>query len=426
MRLLGVLAAAVLLPVTVQASETGELLASHLYAGSIGAGQAALAAGKDAGEPEACFGWAMLGLAGALEGLAQDFYRYGGTAPDTPAAAMLLGIGEAEPPVVLNPAPEALRYPALRTVLSDFRTDLAAAQAAFVCGGADGADYVLPIDLLKARLDFNGDGTTAPEETLATVLLPLLGQDFVPDTAIAPLGKTKRKGPPVQDGTLGFDPADAIWLAGYTKLVGAQLDWLMAHDFEDFFNAYLHRVFPQADLPMQGMDGVGSLVMDPDSDASIADIIAGIHTLNFPVIDKALLASIPDQLKQVTALSRRNWELILAETDDDREVIPNPDQTSLLDGMPVTAAGVAAWRETLDVLDQIIDGQLLIPHWRFAQGFDLKAYFDSAERTDLVMLLAGQDALPFLKDGPIADAESFAAGNAAFGDAFPNYAFWFN
>ncbi|MCS6758737.1 MAG: hypothetical protein MO852_06670 [Candidatus Devosia euplotis] len=125
-------------------------------------------------------------------------------------------------------------------------------------------------------------------------------------------------------------------------------------------------------------------------------------------------------------MSRQNWELILAETDDNRELVPSPDQTSLFDNMPIIGATAAAWHETLDVFDQILDGQLLVPHWRFKQGFDLKAYFETAERTDLVMLLTGAGALPFLREGPIANTESFATANAVFGESFFNYAFWFN
>ncbi|MEO0970116.1 MAG: hypothetical protein AAFX80_17740 [Cyanobacteria bacterium J06639_18] len=34
-------------------------------------------------------------------------------------------------------------------------------------------------------------------------------------------------------------------------------------------------------------------------------------------------------LQTVTALSRQSWKLILAETDNDREWLPNPKQISL-------------------------------------------------------------------------------------------------
>jgi hypothetical protein len=92
----------------------------------------------------------------------------------------------------------------------------------------------------------------------------------------------------------------------------------------------------------------------------------------------------------------------------------------------VTDEVVAAWLETLDVADKVLDGELLVPHWRFRQGFDLKAYFETAGRTDIVMLLTGYDAIPYLRDGPVATAESFAAANRVFGDQFLGYIFWFN
>ncbi|MCS6758738.1 MAG: hypothetical protein MO852_06675 [Candidatus Devosia euplotis] len=45
---------------------------------------------------------------------------------------------------------------------------------------------------------------------------------------------------------------------------------------------------------MQDYAQGGALMMD-------ADIVAAIHTLNFPVIDRPLLTSIPVQIKHVTA-----------------------------------------------------------------------------------------------------------------------------
>ncbi len=42
------------------------------------------------------------------------------------------------------------------------------------------------------------------------------------------------------------------------------------------------------------------------------------------------------------------------------------------------------------------------------------------------LLFTGLDALPFLKEGEIADRESFAAANDVFGGAIWNYAVWFN
>ena len=106
--------------------------------------------------------------------------------------------------------------------------------------------------------------------------------------------------------------------------------------------------------------------------------------------------------------------------------VPSAAKARNVPGSMFGSASASAWLATLDTVDQVLAGELLIPHWRFSKGFDLKAYFESATRTDLVMLITGYDALPFLKDGPIASAQSFAEANRVFGDALWGYAFWFN
>ena len=331
---------------------------------------------------------------------------------------MLLGIGEAQVAASGNPDPEPLTYDGLRQVLDDFVTGLDQAQQGFVLAAEFDDDFVLLIDPLRVRLDLNGDGTASEGETLAQ----LLG-----DAIELPQGKSKDGRTAPVDTTIGFDRADALWFAGYTQITAAPVDLLLAHDFSQFFDTALHRVFPRAGLPMQDFSKPrGTLMMDAESDGFIADMIAAIHTASFPVEDRARLAGVLERMRSVTALSRRNWEAILAETDDNRELVPSPTQTSLVPGMAVTQEVVDAWMETLDTVEQILAGDLLIPHWRFRQGFSLPAYFETATETDLIMLLTGQGALPFLRDGPVADEQSFAAGNRVFGDNWPNFIVWFN
>jgi hypothetical protein len=167
-------------------------------------------------------------------------------------------------------------------------------------------------------------------------------------------------------------------------------------------------------------------MLDPESDAGIADLIAAIHTISWPVTDPAKLSGVRDRLKAITGYSRQDWDAILAETDDNHELLPSPKQTSMIPNTTITDERIAAWRATLDEADKILDGSLLVPHWRFKQGFDLKAYFTTAKKTDLVMLMTGADAVPYLKDGPVASTEDFRAIQTAFGNDWPAYAFWFN
>src|SRR5690606_35566050 len=122
----------------------------------------------------------------------------------------------------------------------------------------------------------------------------------------------------------------------------------------------------------------GTQMLDPQSDNAIADALALIHELSWEVVEPERLRHVQARLHEVTALSRRNWEAILAETDDNHELLPNPRQTGPTPDARITEAQVQAWLGTLDTTDRILDGKLLIPHWRFQQGFDLNAYFATA------------------------------------------------
>lgn len=411
MRFLPLTVALFALAAPAAADDIGARLVSALESGEAGASAAAFAEACGADAPEACFAAGLTGLVGGVERFSRGLYRHGAMAPSMPAAAMMLGIDPAMVSAPPNPHPEPLDYAGLRALLEDFVVTLDTARAHFEIAAQQG-DYVLTIDPMAVRFDINGDGRVDEAETLAFFFTALLDFDDMPAEGAGT--------------TIGLDRADAFWFAGYTQIVAAPVDFLLAHDFSAFFEAVMHRVFPRAGLPMQDYSRGGTLVMDAESDAFIADVIAAIHTADFPVADAARLSGVRERLKAITRLSRGNWQAILAETDDNRELVPSPRQTSLMPGRSVTQEVVDAWLAALDSVDALLDGELLVPHWRFRQGFDLRAYFETATQTDIVMLLAGQGALPFLADGPIADADSFAAANAVFGDDWPIFALWFN
>ena len=425
--LTAVATATLMLSGAAMASDVGDELAQRLYDGTLVETREAAINRCAELNSDACFAAGLAELIGGVEALSQALYRHGATTPGTPAAAMLLGMGldgdsDAAP---ANPDPEPLSYEQLRTILGDYVTAMDSAHGYFQKGGI--GPYVITIDPLRVRIDLDGDGTAREGETLGTMIGSVGEMADIPAPDSPPPGKSKTKGAaPAVDTSIGFDSSDAVWFAGYTQVAAAPVDLLLAHDFSEFFSAYMHRVFPKAGLPMQDYSKGSTLFMDPDSDAFIADIVAAFHTADFPVTDSERLAGVLERLKSIVALSRKNWELILTETDDNRELVPGPHQTSLVPEMPVTSETLEAWMATLATVDQILNGELLVPHWRFKQGFDLKAYFETATETDLVMLLTGQDALPYLKAGPIADAQSFAEANRVFGTDWINYAFWFN
>jgi hypothetical protein len=418
-----VLCAALSFPVLscpVLADEAGDLARKHLYEGTIGQGLTELKPFYERQDLEGRFGVGLLSFIQGVEHFAQGLYRHGFASPD---AGPIMGAPLAMP-VPVNPNPEPLDYDKFRAILQLLVDDMDAARDALLTAGETG-DYVVPVEVLKVRIDLDGDGTGNESESIGNVLNAMFGAATVPGPTDPGAPAPTQPAPP--DSTIGFDRADAIWLAGYSQVLAAQADFLLAHDFRALFDTTFHRLFPRAGLPMQEYTrATGTLMLDPESDNAIADALAAIHHLNWPVTDADRLKRVLARFKAITDLSRRNWEAILAETDDNRELLPSPKQTGITPDAKITDAQVKAWMATLDTADLILDGKLLLPHWRFQKGFDLKAYFETAKKTDLVMLITGYDALPFLKDGPIASAESFAEANAVFGDALIGYAFWFN
>lgn len=390
-----------------RAGEAGEITTAALYSGNLAGGIAKLEplAGAD---QEARFGIGFLRFAGAIEGFAQGLYRHGFAAPDGgPMVGRPLAM-----PVPTNPNPEPLTYEKFRALLQQLVDGLEAARPVLLEAGASG-DYVVPVELLEIHVDINGNGQVAESESIGAIFAMIFGSAST-DPAPRPV-------------TIGFDRADAIWLAGYSEVLAAQADFLLAHDFHRMVESTFHRVFPRAGLPMQDyITSTGTVMLDPQSDNAIADALALIHELSWDVIEPERLKRVLTRLRHITELSRHNWSAILAETDDDHELVPNPGQTGPTPDAKVTEDQVAAWLASLDTVDHVLDGELLLPHWRFRKGFDLKAYFETAKRTDFVMILTGYDALPFIKDGPIASADSFSELTAAFGDAWLGYAFWFN
>jgi hypothetical protein len=372
----------------------------------------------------------MLRFFQGIERVLNAMYRHGLAAPETgPMGPVLLT------PLPPNTNPEPIDYEGFRAILAALIDDLDAAKALLIEAGG-GGDYVIKLDPLRFRADINGDGKAEANESVGSIIGAATGTGPTDmSTMPAPPGSMPKVKPqPDKDGKMpeigiGFDRADAIWLAGYANVIAAQGDFLLAHDFSEFLNAVGHRFFPKAGFPMQGAVGTGMIAIDPESDTAIADAIAAIHTISWPVAEPDRLRRVLTRGQEVIELSRRNWAAILTETDDDMELIPSPSQTPQLQGAEgaVTQEMVDAWLATLVEVEKILDGELLLPHWRFRNGgFDLRAYFETATKTDLVMIMTGYGALPFIKEGPLASAATFAEADRVFGGNLMGYAFWFN
>jgi hypothetical protein len=392
------------------AEASAEAARQHLYAGTITAGIAELQqrVAADGGDREARFGLGALQFVRAVEHLGQGFYHYGLRSPRTISAPLL------RLPVPSNPNPEPIGYEDFRAQLQSFTDDLAAADARLADVGDGEVRFVL--DLMRVRLDMRGDGKPGDDETLGQILSAVSGGMAGPSTA-------------AQGLEVKFDAGDAAWLRGYTHILMALDEFLLAHDFRVTFETTFHLFFARSRSPLA--DALAAPA-PPDSTfgtgeaTQIADAVALIHTLNWPVIDAARETKVRAHLLQVVALSRQSWTLIEAETGDDREWIPNPRQKNSALGLTVSEQELRSWFELLDEAQAILEGRKLIPHWRFRRGFDVKKFLDEQQSFDLVMLLSGAGAVPFLADGDVTSSKRWGEMTGAFAGGFLLHVVWFN
>ncbi|RWL97777.1 MAG: hypothetical protein EOR68_16640 [Mesorhizobium sp.] len=349
----------------------------------------------------------------ALELLAGGLHRHGF---DSPKSFMLPLM---QLPVPDNPNPQPLTYEEFRAILVSFRDRLEKSAATLGSVPAN-ADIGMVVDLTRAGIDLNEDGAIAPDESFAAIMAAL-SRGSVDTSAAAP------------SLTFRFDRADGFWLQGYAEFLMAQADFWLAHDFKAMFDGSFHMLFPSAKLPLQDalvpLDGGMSGNMFA-SEWRFADFISLVHLVNWPVIEPERRQAARRHLLEMIRLSREDWKAILAETDNDREWLPGPQQKGAnpLTGLDVGQEQVTAWLATLTMAEDLLEGRLLLPHFRIAgKGINMKRFFDEPKPFDLVLSITGPGIAPYLESGKILTSDDFDQIQREFGGAgFLTFALWFN
>jgi hypothetical protein len=160
---------------------------------------------------------------------------------------------------------------------------------------------------------------------------------------------------------------------------------------------------------------------------SIADLVAFVHLNHWPVVEPDRMREVLGHLEAMIGLSRENWRRILAETDTGRaEWIPNPSQTGVLPGMQVSAERIAGWQQFLGEFEALLQGRKLLPHYRFERGMNLRRMFTEPRTFDIVLLIQGSAALPYLEDGELTGAQTWVGIMQLMGGDFFRYFLWFN
>ncbi|MFH1499572.1 MAG: hypothetical protein ABII82_17315 [Verrucomicrobiota bacterium] len=316
---------------------------------------------------------------------------------------------------------EPVRPEQVRAVIDRFEDCLRRVDERLAALPAEEFKTVVPLSAIS--LDFNGDGTVGEAESFAVFMRGLSGRRPA-------AGETPPPGGP--DVTVAFDRADATWLRAYSHLLRGVLDTLLAHDGGELFEAAGQAFFVHADTAMARL-----LATNPEPDSNqrrralqgdrIADAIGLIHGIDLPVADPARLAGAREHFLTAAKLSRETLDAIAAETDNDREWLPGPTQSSAF-GLTLTAAQADGWRTLLGELDDLLEGRKLLPHWRFPgeRGLNVKRWFLESRHTDLILLVQGADAVPFIESGEPTRGATWREITRLFGGNFLGYALWIN
>lgn len=405
------------------AETPGEALRREIEAGHVGNAVSILRAQSGtSAEARMALGFAQ--FAASIEKLAQGFYRYGLRAPSNPFVPI------ARMALPTNPRPETLDYQALRALYQSFLDDLAEARKTLTAFTTDpaSADSKIVLDLNAVRFSLAALPGTTPTATISLGEIASTGRQLPRQRR----GNQSAEPAPTDSPSpweVAFDRADAFWLIGYTHILSAMHEFVMAHDWHETFDATGHLFFAGVRLPSNivQLDQHDPATIMTSAAASIADQIAFLHLVHWPAGDKIRMSAARQHLKSAVNASRETWKAILAETDDDREWLPSPRQQSRANpGMPITDEMVTGWLKLLDDVDDLLEGRKLLAHWRTGKGIDLKMVFEEPQPFDLVLWATGHASTPFLKDGPTVNMSQWRLWQSLFRNNFLAYAIYIN
>ncbi|BBC23593.1 hypothetical protein [Pseudanabaena sp. ABRG5-3] len=381
----------------------------YLTSGKLAEGEKALSEYLQANpkDDKTRFGLGVIQLMRGTERLMQSLYRYGMSQSPLSSSIPFVRL-----PIPKNPKPDTITYDALQQVFQGWIDDLSTVRSTLEPIQDQNLKLALRLGLI--RLDFNGDGKADDTEMLWRVFNAVTGMEVTEKDA--------------QQFLIAFDHGDALWLQGYTHVLGAIAEFLRAYDSRELFAACAHLFFQNVDTPHKFL--LTSRRKSPEdysNDFEFFDLIAAIHLSKFPLVEPQRMTTVLNHMKSVIRLSRESWKSILAETDRDREWLPNPKQTSVIPNVRVTDEMIKSWFKSLDETSLILEGKKNLPFWRDSKlTIDFARIFTEPRTFDLVSWVQGTAATPYLEKGTTTDIRVWNEMLNAFGGNLFDFVVWFN
>jgi hypothetical protein len=354
---------------------------------------------------QSTFTQAICQLSASMEAFQQGLYQYGFEVNSSSAGIRSVG------PIPHNPKAEVVNYQKIRKLIETFHEELHAIEKTVATIGED--EFHLPLDLTKMRFDIDNNGKrTEMESSMALVLsIDNNNRRMTPDQ-VDELNKI--------DGTIVFDKSDLLWLKGYVQITLGATDLLLAHDFEQPFNAISGNLFQK---PENALSKLGA---NDDNYGDVANLIAAFHVAKMKVAEPDRLKQARQHLLNMVDASKAMWISVQAETDNNKEWLPSPKQDSVT-GIKITEEMVTGWHQFLNEYEAILNGKKLLPHWRFkGKGINLKRVLEESTETDVILWITGHAAAPFQELGELTDQGLWRQLNRTFNGNLLGMSFFIN
>jgi hypothetical protein len=218
-----------------------------------------------------------------------------------------------------------------------------------------------------------------------------------------------------------FDTADAAWLSAYAHLLSGVSEVVLALDTETAI-----RNVVEGGAMMDAMRGTSlgydSFIFTDDTTMFIdlaAMFIGAIEGQPDPAHTNAALT----HWQGMIADNKLFWSRVAAETDNHNEWIPNKRQTSALP-IPFPPETGQRWRAILADAEGILNGRLLIPHWRLGDdaGLNFAEIMRDPPEIDIAGFIQGWSLTQYATQGRVIDSRNLQAFEQLLGGDAPFYA----
>ena len=297
-------------------------------------------------------------------------------------------------PVEPNPNAMPFRADLVTDIFAELRADMDASREAL---NAVNGEVALRINLQDLWFDINMNEVRDENEGIMEIGA----------SAVMSRRQLRDMGQMPANIKVQFDTADVAWLTAYAHLISGVSEMVLAFDPTEAIEVVMQSNAEMAALRGGPPMALTGFIRDEDKWIDrFAMVYGALNTQPEASHTRAAHA----HFLEMIAENKVFWAKVAQETDNQMEWIPNGNQQSAL-GFEMPENTGIAWQAVLADAEAILNGELLVNHWRVspAAGLNVKEMFMNPPVVDIVTWIQGSGLLPYMERGPVATSASMRA-----------------